>query len=318
MAGGAGAGARPAGAGAFGHEGLFYRDPAGLLAGTVPFVTDGLAAGEPVLVAMPGANLRLVRDAVGATDRVRWADMTQAGRNPGRIIPWVLQAFIDQHAGRRVRIIGEPIWAGRSEAEYPACAQHEAMINMAFAGRDATILCPYDVGGLGADVLADAHATHPVLVDDTGRRSSPDYAPVEIVARYNRPLPAPVEPAAALTYEFDSLPAVRRFVAGHGGAAGLDEDRLADLQIAVTELAANSIAHAGGRGVLRVWRTAGHLVCEIHDDGWLADPLAGRLTPAPDGVGGRGLVIVQALCDLVRVHSTPAGTTVRLYVRHPA
>ncbi|MFG3708176.1 anti-sigma factor RsbA family regulatory protein [Micromonospora sp. NPDC047670] len=303
---------------AFVHEGLFYRDPDELLAGTVPFVTGGLTAGEPVLVAMPGANLRLVRDAVGETDGVRWADMTEAGRNPGRIIPWVLQAFIDQHAGRRVRIIGEPIWAGRSDTEYPACAQHEALINMAFVGRDATILCPYDVAGLDDDVLTDAYATHPILVDDAGRRSSGAYAPSDVVARYNLPLPAPAEPVATLSYRFDTLPTVRTFVAGHGQVAGLDEERVADLQIAVTELATNSIAHAGGAGVLRVWRTAEHLVCEIHDDGWLADPLAGRLTPAKDGIGGRGLVIVQALCDLVRVHSTAAGTTVRLHMRRPA
>ncbi|MER7420482.1 sensor histidine kinase [Micromonospora peucetia] len=310
---------RPAeAAGSFAHEGLFYHDPDGLLAGTVPFITGGLAAGEPVLVAMPGANLRLVRAAVGPTDAVHWADMTQAGRNPGRIIPWVLQAFIEQHAGRRVRIIGEPIWAGRSATEYPACAQHEALINMAFASRDATILCPYDAVRLDADVLADAYATHPILVDDAGRRPSAQYAPAEVVARYNMPLSTPTEPVSTLAYRFDSLPAVRRFVTGHGQAVGLDEDRLADLRIAVTELAANSVAHAGGGGVLRVWHTAEHLACEIQDDGWLADPLAGRLTPAADGIGGRGLVIVQALCDLVRVHSTAAGTTIRLYVRRQA
>ncbi|MEV4665486.1 sensor histidine kinase [Micromonospora echinofusca] len=304
--------------GAFVHEGFFYDGPRALLAGTVPFITDGLAAGEPVLVAMPGANLRRVRAEVGPAEAVRWADMTQAGRNPGRIIPWVLQAFIEQHAGRRVRIIGEPIWAGRSDTEYPACAQHEALINMAFAGRDATILCPYDTAGLDADVLADAYATHPVLVDDAGRRPSARYAPAEVVARYNEPLSSPAEPVAALAYELDTLSTVRRFVAGHGEAAGLDADRLADLQIAVTELATNSVAHAGGAGVLRVWRTAEHLVCEIHDDGSLTDPLAGRLTPAADGIGGRGLVIVQALCDLVRVHTTAAGTTIRMYVRRPA
>ncbi|MBQ1075953.1 sensor histidine kinase [Micromonospora sp. C31] len=304
--------------GAFVHEGFFYRDPDTLLAGTVPFITDGLAAGEPVLVAMPVANLRRVRAAVGPADAVQWADMTQAGRNPGRIIPWVLQAFMDQHAGRRVRIIGEPIWAGRSDTEYPACAQHEALINLAFADRDATILCPYDTVALDADVLADAYATHPVLVDDAGRRPSARYAPAEVVARYNEPLSSPAEPVSALAYQLDTLPAVRRFVAGHGAAVGLDADQLADLQIAVTELATNSVAHGGGAGVLRVWRTVEHLVCEIHDDGWLADPLAGRLTPAAHGTGGRGLVIVQALCDLVRVHTTAAGTTVRMYVRCPA
>lgn len=299
----------------FVHEGLFYRDADDLLAGTVPFVEAGLAAGEPVLVAMPGANLRRVRAAVGGTERVRWADMTEAGRNPGRIIPWVLQAFADRHPGRRVRIIGEPIWAGRSEVEYPACAQHEAMINAAFAGRAATILCPYDVAALADAALADACVTHPVLVDRAGRRPSPDYAPAEVVARYNAPLPAPAEPAAALDYQVDTLSDVRRFVADHATAAGLAADRVADLQIAVSELATNSVAHGGGRGVLHVWRTVAHLVCELRDHGWLTDPMAGRVNPAADGVGGRGLVIVHALCDLVRLHTSPDGTTVRLYMR---
>ncbi|MGS2616728.1 anti-sigma factor RsbA family regulatory protein [Micromonospora sp. LZ34] len=300
--------------GTFVHEGLFYQDADDLRAGTVPFVEGGLTAGEPVLVAMPGANLRLVRAAVGAAAPVHWADMTEAGRNPGRIIPWVLQAFADRHSGRRVRIIGEPIWAGRTDMEYPACAQHEAMINAAFAGRDATILCPYDATSLDGVMLADACATHPVLVDRTGRRSSPGYAPADVVDRYNVPLPLPTEPVAELAYQVDMLSAVRRFVAGHAEATGLTEARVADLQIAVTELATNSVAHGGGGGVLRVWRTAEHLVCEIRDDGWLTDPLAGRLTPAADGIGGRGLVIVHALCDLVRVHTSPAGTAVRLHM----
>lgn len=301
------------------HEGLFYTDAAGLLAGTVPFVEDGLAAGEPVLVAVPGPHLELIRAAVGpAGEAVRYADMADAGRNPGRIIPWVLQAFADKHPSRRVRIVGEPIWAGRTAAEYRACAQYEASINWALAGREATVLCPYDAGALDAGVLAEARCTHPVLVDRTGRRPSAGYAPSDVVARHNKPLPAPAEAVAQLRYDLETLPRVRRFVADRAAGVGLHPDRVADLQIAVTELATNSVAHAGGDGTLRVWRTDAHVVCEIHDDGWLADPLAGRLAPAPDGIGGRGLVIVHALCDLVLVHTTPAGTTVRLHMRREA
>src|SRR5690348_12702806 len=110
---------------AFQHEALVYRTPEELLAGTVPFVEAGLAADEPVLVAVPAANIELIRDAMtAASGAVRFVDMTEAGRNPGRIIPGVLHAFVDEHAPCRVRVIGEPIWAGRSAAEYPACVQH--------------------------------------------------------------------------------------------------------------------------------------------------------------------------------------------------
>ena len=125
----------------FVHEALFYRSGDEYLAGTVPFILGGLAAGEPVLVAVPPANGDLLRDALnGSADKVRILDMTQAGRNPGRIIPGVLNAFVSGHAPGRVRIIGEPIWAGRTSAEYPACVQHEALINTAFTGRAATSL----------------------------------------------------------------------------------------------------------------------------------------------------------------------------------
>lgn len=42
-------------------------------------------------------------------------------------------------AGRRVHIVGELVWADRGPAEHPACAQHEALINSAFQGREVTI-----------------------------------------------------------------------------------------------------------------------------------------------------------------------------------
>ncbi|WBB68653.1 sensor histidine kinase [Micromonospora sp. WMMD812] len=302
-------------AGGLAHEGFFYGDPRHLLDGAVPFIEHGLAGGEPVLVALPTANLELVRDAVGEAPGLYWTDMAEAGRNPGAILPWVLQAFIDRHPGRRTRIVGESVWSGRSLAEHRACAQHEALVNAALAGHGVSLLCPYDAGRLDQTVLADACATHPVIVDADGRRPSNGFAPSDVVVRYDGPLPAPPDPVAALRYGLDDLADVRRFVAGHAEDAGLVADRVADLQIAVTEVAANSVLHGGGGGTLRVWRTDDDLVCEFHDDGWLSNPLAGRLTPARDGEGGRGLVIVHALCDLVLLHSTAAGTTVRLHMR---
>jgi anti-sigma regulatory factor (Ser/Thr protein kinase) len=302
--------------GVFAHEALFYRDPADYLAVTVPFVADGRAAGEPVLVAVPPANGERLRCALGAgTAGVRFADMTSAGRNPGRIIPWVLLAFAAEHPGRRVRIIGEPIWPGRTDTEYPACVQHEALINPAFADRPATILCPYDVTGLDPAVLADARATHPVLVDAAGRSRSEAYAGADpVVAAHNRPLPPPPAHAVELAYGAGRLVALRRLVSEFAATAGLGPDRGADLLLAVNEVAANTIRHTGGPGVLRIWRDGGAVVCELRDSGWLRDPLAGRRPVPPDGEHERGLRLVNYLCDLVRTHTGAAGTTTRLYL----
>ena len=306
--------ADPCAAGPFVHPALFYRGDTEYLAGTVPFVWGGLAADEPVAVAVPGDNLALLRRELGAdAGRVHLLDMTEAGRNPGRIIPGVLRAFADTHPGRPVRIIGEPIWAARSAVEYPACVQHEALINLAFTGRDVTILCPYDVETLAPEVLADAEATHPVLIDGEGRRPSAGYAPADVIDRYNQALPVP-DGAFELARTTD-LAAARALAHVRAAACGLDAGRVADVEVVVTELLSNSVEHGSGSGTVRFWAGDGEFVCEVHDRGRLGDPLAGRHPATPYQPRGRGLLLVNHLADLVRLHTGDDGTTVRAYFR---
>ena len=299
----------------FAHLALFYQGPWEYRAGAVPFILEGLAADVPVAVAAPGPRLRLLCDALGAdAERVQLLDMTVAGRNPGRIIAEVLLAIADAHPDRHVRIIGEPIWPGRSAIEYPACVQHEALINLAFRGRRATILCPYDVTALDPVVVADAAATHPTLIQRGRTSSSPDYAPQRILSAYNRPLPEPPD-AAVLSFDAPRLSLARRAATEHARRAGMDEERVEDVQLAVGELAANSLRHGGGSGVLRMWADADHWICEVRDVGWITDPLAGRRPASLTQRAGRGLLMVNHLADLVRTHTRPAETTIRAYFR---
>jgi anti-sigma regulatory factor (Ser/Thr protein kinase) len=299
----------------FVHQALLYRDAGEFLAGTLPFVEAGLAAGEPVLVAVPGGNVDLLGGALGGSvDRVRFADMAQAGRNPGRIIPWVLHAFIEEHAGTRVRMIGEPIWSGRSEVEYPACVQHEALVNTAFAARDATILCPYDATTLDVVALSDAERTHPELLGAGPWRTSPQYRPDDVVAEYNRPLPSVPHDATTFGFDAGGLAMTREFVGRYAAESGLGERRTVDLQLAINELITNAVVHGAGRGTLSVWSEPGMVAAEVTDKGRAVQPLAGRVPPAPERIGGRGLALVNYVSDLVRVHTSPAGTTVRLYL----
>ncbi|MEV6843581.1 sensor histidine kinase [Actinoplanes sp. NPDC051411] len=302
---------------AFTHPALLYRDDDEYLAGTVPFIREGLAAGEPVAVAVPAGNLALIRDALGAdAERILLRDMMVAGRNPGRIIPTVLLAFANAHPGRRVRLIGEPIWAGRSATEYPACAQHEALINAAFTGRPATILCPYNTRLLDPAWIEDAYKTHPIMIDAEGGFDSIHYdEPVAVAAAFNLPLPDPPPHAATVTVDVFALPAVRRMVAEHAHRAGLPPQRTTDLVLAVNELTTNTVRHGGGTGKLALWTDDDQLVCQLADNGRLTDPLAGRIPVPPDALGGgRGLLLVNQLCDLVRVHTTSGGTTIRAYL----
>ncbi|TDC61722.1 sensor histidine kinase, partial [Actinomadura sp. GC306] len=301
--------------GAFVHPALFYRDAEEYLAGTVPFLRAGHAAGAPVAVAVPPPRLALLREALGAAAaEVTWLDMSEAGRNPGRIIPGVLRDFADRHTTGRVRIIGEPIWPGRTADEYPACAQHEALINLAFAGREVSILCPYDVTGLDPVVLADARATHPVVIDRRGERVSGDYAPDRVVHAYNRPFPEPRD-AVSMSFDLDALPLVREFACRWAAHFGLCPATVGDLELAVNELAANSCLHGGGSGTARLWAENGHVLCEVRDAGTITDPLAGRLPADMSPNGGRGILMVHHLADLVRVHTGPDGTAIRVYMR---
>jgi anti-sigma regulatory factor (Ser/Thr protein kinase) len=300
----------------FVHPALFYGDEREYLAGTVSFIRAGLEAGDPVAVSVPEENLALIREELGAdAAAVRLMNMREAGRNPGRIIPGVLRAFADaQPPGRRVRIIGEPIWAGRSDTEYPACVQHEALINAAFAGRTVSILCPYDTRRLAPHVIADAYATHPTVIHaGTGPEAgSGAYAPDDVVARYNEPLP-PVPGVPPFPFDAESLSHARHLATDMGAQLGLTGVRLQDLAIVTAELTTNSVVHGGGSGTLRVWAEDGHVLCEVRDKGRLTDPLAGRRPASRDQRGGRGLLMVNLVADLVRTHTGPEGTTVRCW-----
>ncbi|OXM47572.1 sensor histidine kinase [Amycolatopsis alba DSM 44262] len=294
--------------------GLLYSGDSEYLDGTVPYILEGLKLDEPVAVAVPGRNLTLIEAALGesAAD-VELIDMTEAGRNPGRILPGVLLAFADNRPGP-VRIVGEPVWAGRSAIEYPACAQHEALINFAFGDRDLSILCPYDRTWLEDDVLADVERTHPILSGTGGDRPSEGYAPGTVVEKYNLPLP---EPREADTFRFDlaRLAAVRHFAQERADESGLAPDRVEDLVLAVAELSANSVLHGSGHGVVRIWRDEAHVLCEVIDEGTLSDPLAGRRPAPPGQIGGRGLVLVNQVADLVRQYLRPGSTVTRIYFR---
>jgi anti-sigma regulatory factor (Ser/Thr protein kinase) len=101
-------------------------------------------------------------------------------------------------------------------------------------------------------------------------------------------------------------------VAHYARSCGLPEERVEVLELAASELASNSVRHGGGSGALAMWLEPGAVVVEFSDAGRLIDPLTGRLAPSLDSEGGRGLYLVNQLCDLVAVRSSDAGTTVRV------
>ena len=294
----------------FHHEAVFYRDREQYLAGTLPDIRTAVAGEGAVLVAVAEDKQRLLEDALGGdADAVQFLDMRQLGLNPACIIPAWREFLRDCGRGPVVGV-GEPVWPGRSDAELIECSRHEALLNLAFdSGRAWRLLCPYDVAGLAPDVLYEAYRNHPHVACNGASELSHEYARAHV---REDALPTPTRRPAELPFGAHDLALVRNFVALRARAAGMTGDRLDDLVLAVNELASNSIRHAGGEGVVRLWHDGGTLFCEVHDGGVIEDPLAGRERPAGLHDGGRGLWIVNHLCDLVQVRSAPTGTAVRV------
>jgi anti-sigma regulatory factor (Ser/Thr protein kinase) len=305
------------------HEAFFYLDADDYASGITRFLREGFELAQPALVAVPGSHGDVLRSAIGPdAGQVRFVDMAEAGRNPGRIIRTVLYAFAQEHPAGRVRVVSEPVWRGRSAAEYRAALQHDALINVALADQRATILCPYDRHGLDGAALADARKTHPVLVEGDLRQVSTDYGDPRAVADASlRSLPDPPEWWGDMRVfsSLTDLRAVRQFVEGLALRAGLPAQRVPDLCLAVNEVATNTLEHTRAAGVLSLWQDPGtdSLICEITDSGQLHDRLVGRMPPGERESHGRGLILVNALCDLVEIPTgrIGTGTTVRLHMR---
>jgi hypothetical protein len=61
---------------AYRHEALLHSGEAGFLAGTLPFIREGLERKEPVLVAVAAAKIDLLRSSLGPeAESVHWIDM---------------------------------------------------------------------------------------------------------------------------------------------------------------------------------------------------------------------------------------------------
>jgi anti-sigma regulatory factor (Ser/Thr protein kinase) len=130
-------------------------------------------------------------------------------------------------------------------------------------------------------------------------------------------LPAP-DPDDPMSYRYTTdLAAIRAVVHRYAIQAGLTEARAIDLTLAVSEVAANTVKHAKSPGSLKIWYDAREIVCQIHDEGVITDPMAGRREPSLDALGGHGLWIVNQVCDRVELQSDENGTTIRMHMMLP-
>jgi anti-sigma regulatory factor (Ser/Thr protein kinase) len=300
------------------HDALLFSSPDELAAATVPFVQEGLAAGDVVVVTASPATADVVRTAVD-DDRVRVLprDVAYGRRTPAAVTAF--RRLTDELAAtgaRRVRVLGETDF-GRTEREQLEWQRYEAVLNDALADRPLWGLCLFDTTRLPEPVLESVARTHPTVVVGRSRTPNPRFVDP---AAYLRGLPVPEEPLQSgvprlAVDDVADLIALRHAVAAELAAVGGLREVVEDFLLAVDETTSNAVRHGAPPVGLRLWTSADRVVCAVTDHGrGLDDPFAGYGPAHGQDLsrGGMGVWLARQLCDHVDISSGPDGVTVRL------
>ncbi|MGY1839243.1 MULTISPECIES: anti-sigma factor RsbA family regulatory protein [unclassified Modestobacter] len=307
------------------HDVAFATSPAGLAAIALPFVRDGLAAGDPVVVVTSTPVADVVRSTLGAPPGLTFVDQQHVY---GRRTPATLTAFrrlvaqVPPPPGRHLRVVAE--LPGEMHArDWLEWQRYEAVLEHALAGWPVWFLCLQDTGRLPAQVVRWAHCTHGHVLDDRGRHPNPGVQPPE---RLLRQLPVPDEPLQAtpplLAADGVTRPgAVRHALVPLLSAVDRSPDATDDLLLAIDELVTNALVHGNPPVDVRVWADGGTVVCTVVDGGrGPGDPFAGYGPAHGEDLsrGGMGLWLARQLCDHVDIWTDERGVTVRVTTELPA
>jgi anti-sigma regulatory factor (Ser/Thr protein kinase) len=309
------------------HEAVYYASDDELLAVVVPFLRDGVAQGEPTVVALGEEHAALVHDALppGVASSVFFQPGGDMYARPASAIR-SYRAMLADYTGAgadQIRIIGE-LPPSELTATWDWWARYEAAINHAYDEFPLWSMCAYNSVTTPASVLTDVARTHPRSAAPGGRHlPSADYVPPSDFL--TRPVPIELDPiqltppAVELT---NPTPAGTRSVVAQlnttfdGGI--LSSDKLSDLHLAITEVVTNGLAHGKPPVTVRCWAAPDRIVVTVTDLGeGPRDPFAGLQAAPHAPYGGVGLWLANQLCDHVAGQHGADGFTLRLISGNP-
>jgi anti-sigma regulatory factor (Ser/Thr protein kinase) len=295
----------------------------GLLAVTVPFLEEGLRAGDLTLLSCRAETADLIRSALGVTatsiandERIRMAGV----RAPDALV--VTFRYLDrlrEAPSGRMRLVGE-VDFGSTPRDWREGERYESAANAVLADMPLNAMCLYDRRVLPDEVVASAARTHPELIVDGRRSRSRRFRDP---GEHLRLLPVPREPVEAgpPVLAIDNAPApgyLRRRLGALLSECVPDPEQAGDLHLAVSEIAGNAFRHGARPVSVRVWIDSESIVCTVTDRGHGYDnPLAG-FCPAHGndlGRGGMGLWLARKLWDSVDLIMGAEGLTVRMCSR---
>jgi anti-sigma regulatory factor (Ser/Thr protein kinase) len=307
-----------------GHGAAVVGSEPELLAVALPFLERGLRDGDLVVLNCPPDTASLLYRELGerAGDVECDSRLSMLGsRAPDALT--VAGRYLDRvtaSGSGRLRVLSE-IDFGSDPADWREGQRFESVFNRLMADAPMDVACIYDRRRLAAPVLESAAATHPLLVDGSGRWTrNPAF---QDPGTYVPSLPMPRESVedGEPVFAVDNAPTLAGLRHQLGAAlASLvsDRDMQEDLHLAASEIAANAFRHGVRPVAARVWADGDRIVCVISDGGTTyRDPFSG-FVPAHGrdlSAGGMGLWLARKLWDHVDVLPGPAGLSVRLSTR---
>jgi anti-sigma regulatory factor (Ser/Thr protein kinase) len=300
----------------FRHELLLHRSTDELLEFVVPMAREGVAAQEPTLLLVRPDTAEAVLDQVGPSP---YLTVQPALAQPGRPALHV-RAAGPMLAGYARVIHQEPVIP---PSQWPEWRRLEAVLNLALSHHDTWTVCAYDRRTLTDEMVADLHATHPLIAEGGSDQRSDRYQhPVDFL-KHQRNNPAdPVERTTPAVELVDPSPATARAtVAGFARHERLPTAEIDNLVFATNEAVTNALMHGRPPTLLRLWAQPGRVTVTVTDTGpGPSDPLVGLLLPGPcpgPGSGPRlGLWLSHQLVDVAHRHHRD-GYTIRLAAAHP-
>nr|WP_246406604.1 sensor histidine kinase [Modestobacter versicolor] len=302
-----------------GHAAAVVGSHEQLLAAALPWLREGLAAGDLTVLSCDQGTAELLRDELGRpaglVDEPRVS--LRGVRPPDGVV--AIRRLLDRAAeapSGRLRILGAPDF-GAAPRDWREAQRYESVLNRLLAGSPVEALCLYDQRQLPEQAAASASATHPLLLTGGVRAENPAY---RRPGDYVRDLPLPREPLeqGEPVYAVAGAPTLadlRHQLAAVLAAQVPDREQREDLHLAVSEIAANAFRHGTPPVSARVWAADGWIVCTITDRGTsYRDELAGFQPAHGDDLsrGGMGLWLARKLWDHVDLLTGADGLTVRL------
>ena len=301
----------------FRHELLLHRSTQELLEFVVPMVREGVAAQEPTLLLVRPDTAEAVLHQVGPSP---YLTVQPALTEPGRPALHVRAARPMLASYARV-VHQEPVIP---PSQWPEWRRLEAVLNLALSYHDTWAVCAYDRRTLTEEMVADLHATHPLIAQDGSHQRNDRYQhPVDFLKHHRNNPPDPVEHTAPAVELADPCPATARAaVAGFARHHRLPTGEIDNLVFATHEAVTNALIHGRPPTLLRLWAQPDRVTVTVTDTGpGPTDPLVGLLPPDPlngpgPGPGPRlGLWLSHQLVDVAHRHD-PDGYTIRLEAHH--